>query len=81
MKKENALPILSDLNKVINGSQKIIKAIDNLDKNINYEKTFKACMINNRLLATNLKKIVTHLVDNASSFDPNLFNQMFGTKK
>jgi ribosomal protein S26 len=88
MNKSESIKYFDKLNKVINGSQKIIEAIDN-SSTINHEKAIKASMLNSILLAECLKEILKDIViddyeysnskkDNAGLDD--LMN-IFGIKK
>jgi ribosomal protein S26 len=88
MNKSESIKYFDKLNKVINGSQKIIEAIDN-SSTINPEKAIKASMLNSILLAECLKEILKDIViddyeysnskkDNAGLDD--LMN-IFGIKK
>lgn len=57
-----SVPIFDKLNKVINGSNKIIESINN-SSTINHEKAIKACMLNSVLLAESLKEILRDIVE------------------
>ena len=84
MDKMEAVKIFDKLNKVISGSQSIIKAIDE-DKEINIKKAIRASMLNSQIIAIELKEIIKRDVDltNSKSSDlPEGFEQIFsGFKK
>lgn len=82
MDKLQAVKYFDKLNNIINGSNNIIKAIDE-EKDINILKAIKASMINSRELAIIFKDIVKDICDsNSNSYNSNdLFNEMFGGKK
>jgi ribosomal protein S26 len=85
MEKMKSVPILNKLNKVINGSQSVIEAIDN-SSSINHEKAIKASMLNSILLAEILKEILKELVEDDYINNPssnkavNDLMNMFGMK-
>ena len=87
MDKMEAVKIFDKLNKVISGSQSIIKAIDE-DKEINVKKAIRASMLNSQIIAIELKSIIIREVDgnkkpNPKDYDlPEGFDQIFsGFKK
>lgn len=84
MDKMEAVKIFDKLNKVISGSQSIIKAIDE-DKEINIKKAIRASMLNSQILAIELKAMIARHVDVTNSKSPDLpegFEQIFsGFKK
>lgn len=69
MEKMKSVPIFDKLNKVINGSNKIIESINN-SSTINHEKAIKACMLNSVLLAESLKEILKDIVEEDYDYKP-----------
>ncbi len=82
MDKLQAVKYFDKLNNIINGSNNIIKAIDE-EKNINNLKAIRASMINSRDLAIIFKDIIKDICDSDNSYNTNdLFNELFrGGKK
>lgn len=78
MKPLEATPHIQKLNKIINGSQQIIDAID-ADKEINTRKAIRAAMLNNKLLAEEMKTIIGELVNFGNG--ANFMDELFGGLK
>lgn len=78
MKPLEAIPHIQKLNKIINGSQQIIDTID-ADKEINTKKAIRAAMLNNKLLAEEMKTIIGELVnfEKTGGFMEDLFGGKF----
>ena len=77
MDKLQAVKYFDKLNNIINGSNNIIKAIDE-GKDINIVKAVRASMINSKELAVIFKDIIKDICDSGSSYNSNdLFNGMF----
>ena len=77
MKPLDATKHMNALNKVINGSQQIIDAIDS-GKEINVNKAIKAAMFNNKIIAEELKITLGEIVNFNNLSDSNLFNDLMG---
>ena len=75
MKPLDATKHMNALNKVIQGSQQIIDAID-ADKEINIKKALRASMINAKILAEELKIALGEVVKFDNPSDNGLFNDL-----
>ena len=80
MKPLDATKHMNALNKVIQGSQQIIDAID-ADREINIKKALRASMINAKILAEELKITLGEVVKFDNPSDSNLFNDLMGRFK
>ena len=75
MKPLDATKHMNALNKVINGSQQIIDAIDS-GQEINVNKAIRAAMINAKILAEELKITLGEVVKFDNPSDNGLFNDL-----
>jgi hypothetical protein len=83
MEKTEAVKYFDKCNKIITGSQQIIKAIDE-DKEINIKKAIRASMLNSQILAIQMKTLIQYICDNSienkQSGLPKEFMDMFNMK-
>ena len=83
MEKMEAVKYFDKLNKVIQGSQSIIDALDS-DKEINIKKCIRASMLNSQIIAIEFKKYIQSQVKpdskrNKNDYDlPEGFSDIFG---
>jgi len=65
MDKNESLIILDDLNKIINGNQKVLESLD--DKNVNHTKVLKVAINNSIKISQILKKLIDLSIDSSST--------------